>query len=182
MSGHSKWSQIKHKKAETDEKRGKLFSKISRLISVSTKEGGTDPTANPKLKLAIEKAKEVNMPYDNIEKAIKKGSGMAEKGGLEEITYEAYGPSGAAIIIETVTNNKNRTVNEIKHILSQFDAKISTSGSALWAFEKKDDKWQSKHQIHEISENDKIKLKNLLEALENHDDVQNVITNSKPVA
>jgi YebC/PmpR family DNA-binding regulatory protein len=180
MSGHSKWSQIKHKKAATDEKRGKLFSKISRFISVAVKEMGADPSANPKLKLAIEKAKEANMPSENIEKAIKKGTGATNKGDFEEITYEAYGPSGTAILIESITDNRNRTLNEIKRILNQYGAKMASSGSALWAFEKPAGKkrWKPKHLISLANNEDKTKLKNLLSALENNDDIQNVTVNA----
>ena len=175
MSGHSKWSQIKHKKAGTDEKKGKLFSKISRLITVIAKKGGSVPSNNPSLRVVIGKAKEMNMPSENIERAIKKASGQ-EKESLEEVIYEAYGPAGTAIIIETITDNKNRTLNEIKHLLNQYETKIAAPGSALWTFEKKE-KWEPKNLARIANEEDKEKLKNLLEELENQDDVQNIATN-----
>jgi len=180
MSGHSKWSQIKHKKAATDEKKAQLFSKISRFINVAVKEGGSDPSINPRLKLAIEKAKEVNMPNDNIERAVKKGLGAATGENLEEALYEAYGPAGTAIIIEVITDNKNRTLNEIKHLLSQYDAKISAPGSALWAFEKPagQEKWEPKHLIPVENNEDKEKVRKLLKELENNDDVQNITINA----
>jgi len=178
MSGHSKWSQIKHKKGVTDQKKAKVFSKMSRAITLAAKEKGSDISSNPKLAAMIEKAKEINMPAENIERAIKKGVGVNEAENLEEAVYEAYGPSGAAIIIETITDNKNRTLNEIKHILKEYDATLGTPGSVLWAFEKKEG-WEPKHiTLVEIQE-DKEKLQNLIEELENHDDVQNVITNAE---
>ncbi len=137
MSGHSHFSSIKHKKEALDKKRGRVFSKITRLISIAVKEKGSDIETNPKLKMAIDKAKEFNMPKDNIERAIKKGSGDIEKNTLEEITYEAYGPGGVAIIIESITDNKNRTINELKQILSQRGGKIANTGSVGWLFDKK---------------------------------------------
>lgn len=133
MSGHSKWAQIKHKKANTDAKKAKIFSKISRIISIAAAEKGTDPQINAKLRAAIEKAKSANMPNDNIERAIKKGS--SEGKNLSEITVEAYGPFGIAIIIETVTDNKNRTLQEIKNILSDHDGKLANEGSVKWLFD-----------------------------------------------
>lgn len=177
MSGHSKWSQIKHKKGATDQKKAKIFSKISRAITLATKEKGGDVSSNPKLRLMIEKAKEINMPADNIERAIKKGIGAGEAENLEEAIYEAYGPAGTAIIIETITDNKNRTLNEIKHILKEYDAVLGTPGSALWAFEKKEN-WEPKHITSIEKQEDKEKLTKLIEELENHDDVQNIITNA----
>jgi len=112
MSGHNKWSTIKHKKAITDSKRGKIFSKISRLISVAAKEKGGDPDSNPRLRTVIDKARGMNMPKENIERAIKKGTGQLEGVQIEEITYEAYGPSGIALIIEIITDNRNRAIAE----------------------------------------------------------------------
>src|SRR3989344_5412714 len=147
MSGHSKWAQIKHKKAATDAKKANVFSKISRLISIAAREKGEDPIANAKLRQAVAKAKEVNMPSENIERAIKKGAGAGEY-VLEEFLYEAYGPGGVAILIEGITDNKNRTSNEIKHLLLQHNAKWAEPGSVAWAFEKVsiDDvgEWQAK--------------------------------------
>lgn len=133
MSGHSKWAQIKHKKAITDAKKAKIFSKISRIISIAAAEKGPDPQMNAKLRTAIEKAKAANMPNDNIERAIKKGSGEGKN--LSEVTIEAYGPFGTALIIEAITDNKNRTMQEVKSILSDYDGKIANEGSVRWLFD-----------------------------------------------
>lgn len=137
MSGHSKWAQIKHKKAATDAKKGQMFSKLSRMITVAAKEKGPDPAMNPKLRMTIEKARSLGMPKENIERAIKKATEKNNKELLEEIRYEAYGPGGAALLINCVTDSKNRTTAEIKHILSQYDGKLATPGSVEWLFEKK---------------------------------------------
>ena len=137
MSGHSHFSSIKHKKAITDEKRGKIFSKISKMISVAAKQGGGDPEANSKLRLAVEQAKQANMPKDNIERAIKKGTGELEGEKLEQVVFEAYGPGKTAIIIEGITDNKNRTLSEIKQILNQNKGKLADEGSVKWLFERK---------------------------------------------
>lgn len=137
MSGHSKWSQIKHKKASTDAKRGKIFTKIVKEISVAARTGGGDPDGNPRLRTAIEKAKEVNMPSDNIKKAIMKGTGELPGTMYEEITYEGYGPGGVALLIEALTDNKNRTVSEIRHILSKNGGSMGEAGCVSWMFEKK---------------------------------------------
>lgn len=136
MSGHSKWSTIKHKKGLLDQKRGKVFSKLSKIITVAAKEKGGDPDMNPRLRTAIDKAKAANMPQDNIEKAVKKGTGELEGVKFEESTYEAYGPGGIAIIIECITDNKNRTVSEIKHIVAERNGKMADSGSVLYMFDK----------------------------------------------
>lgn len=136
MSGHSKWKTIKHKKALTDAKRGKLFSKMARLVAIAAKKG-RDPEMNPSLRAAVDKARSINMPNDNIERAIKKASGGEEGAGMEEALYEAYGPGGAAMLIEIITDNKNRTVSEIKFILSSHGGKMADSGSVSWMFERK---------------------------------------------
>jgi len=136
MSGHSHFSSIKHKKSLEDEKRGKIFSKMARMISVAAKEG-SDPASNPKLRQALDEAKNFNMPKDNIERAIKRGSGEIKGGKLEEINYEAFGPGGIAVIIEAITDNKNRTLAEIKHILQKYNGKLAESGSVKWLFERK---------------------------------------------
>lgn len=137
MAGHSKWAQIKHKKAHTDAKRGKIFTKIVKEISVAARLGGGDPDGNPRLRSAIEKAKEVNMPSENIKRAIMKGTGELPGTTYEEITYEGYGPGGVAILIETLTDNKNRTVSEIRHILSKNGGNMGEAGCVSWIFEKK---------------------------------------------
>lgn len=134
MSGHSKWSQIKHKKAITDAKKAKIFSKISRLLTIAAKERGTDPTTNASLRTVIEKAKAINMPSDNIERAIKKAA--TEGKGLEEITLEAYGPFGTALIIEAITNNKNRANQEVRNILTNHNGKLANEGSVMWLFDR----------------------------------------------
>lgn len=178
MSGHSKWSTIKHKKATTDARRGKVFSKISRLISVAAKEKGGDPETNPKLKLAIEKAKGANMPKDNIEKAIKRGTGQLEGVKMEEFIYEAYGPAGVALIIEGITDNKNRTLAEIKYILNRFSGKLANSGSVKYLFDKKGDDWLAKYPL-EIDLKTKGQVEKLFEALDENEDVQEIYSNLK---
>ncbi|MBP9016100.1 MAG: YebC/PmpR family DNA-binding transcriptional regulator [Candidatus Atribacteria bacterium] len=137
MSGHSKWAQIKHKKAKTDLARGKAFSKLIRLITVAARQGGGNPENNARLRIAIQKAKEVNMPQDNIEKAIKKGTGELEGVTYEEITYEGYGPGGVAIMVEVLTDNRNRTTAELRHIFSRHGGALGESGSVSWIFERK---------------------------------------------
>ncbi len=137
MSGHSHWATIKHKKGAADAKRGKAFSKMARVITVAAKEKGGDPETNPALRLAIDQAKKVNMPKDNIERAIKKGTGELVGEKLEEVIFEAYGPDGIAIIIEGITDNKNRTYGEIKNILSKHNGKIANEGAVRWMFERK---------------------------------------------
>jgi len=136
MSGHSKWSQIKHKKALTDAKKGKLFSKMARLISIAAKNKGGDPNANPALRMSIERARSFNMPIDNIDRAIKRGTGEAEGMKIEEFVLEAYGPGGSALLLEGTTDNKNRTFSEIKFLLSQHDGKLANPGSVMWLFER----------------------------------------------
>ncbi len=137
MSGHSKWAQIKHKKASVDAKRGKAFTKIVKEISVAARLGGADPTGNPRLRTAIDKAKEVNMPGDNIKRAIMKGTGELPGVSYEEAVYEGYGPGGAAILMETLTDNKNRTIPEIRHIMSKSGGNLGEAGCVAWMFEKK---------------------------------------------
>jgi len=137
MSGHSKWATTKHKKAALDAKRGKIFTKIIREITVAAKIGGGDPEGNPRLRTAILKAKENNMPADNIKKAIQKGTGELPGVSYEEMTYEGYGPGGVAIIIQIMSDNKNRTVSEIRHLLSKSGGNMGESGSVSWMFHKK---------------------------------------------
>ena len=138
MSGHSHWATIKNQKGAADIKKGQIFSKMAKLISIAVKEGGTDPDKNPKLRLAIEKAKSLNMPKDNVDRSIKKGSGeLAEGIQLEEISFEIFGPSGIAVIVETITDNKNRTLSEIKKILNLTNGKLAGEGSVKWLFNRK---------------------------------------------
>ncbi len=134
MSGHSKWSQIKFKKSITDAKKSKIWSKIAVQIAIAAREKGGDPETNAKLRMVVDKAKAANMPNDNIERAIKRGTGELAGGKLEEMLYEAYGPAGVAILIEAITDNKNRTLAEIKHILGEHGGKLAESGSVKWMF------------------------------------------------
>ncbi|NDJ61879.1 MAG: YebC/PmpR family DNA-binding transcriptional regulator, partial [Chloroflexi bacterium] len=137
MSGHSKWSTIKRKKGAEDAKRGKIFTRLARDIMMAAKEGGGDESSNPKLKLAIAKAKGENMPKDNIERAILRGTGKLEGVEMEEITYEGYGPDGVAYLIDVLTDNKNRTLSEIKRVLNRGGGSLASAGSVSWQFEKK---------------------------------------------
>jgi len=137
MSGHSHSKKIKREKAITDQKRGQMFSKMARVIWLAVKEGGINPETNSKLKIAIEKAKGFNLPRENIERAIKQATGGGQEANLEEVLYEAYGPGGIAIIIEGITDNKNRTLGEVKQILSQNNGKLVGEGAVRWLFEKR---------------------------------------------
>jgi len=137
MSGHSKWHKIQHKKGATDAKRGAIFTKLGNAITVAAKQGGGDPEMNFSLRLAIEKAKQTNMPKDNIERAIKRGTGELEGGIFEEVVYEGFGPNKIPIIIEALTDNKNRTITEIKNIFNKAGGAIAGPGSVMWQFAKK---------------------------------------------
>lgn len=137
MSGHSKWATIKRKKAATDQKRGNLFTKLVKEITIAARMGGGDPSGNPRLRLAIDTARMNSMPMDNIQRAIKKGTGELEGASYDEITYEGYGPAGIALIIETATDNRNRTVAEIRHIMSRNNGSLGESGSVSWMFHRK---------------------------------------------
>ena len=137
MSGHSKWAGIKHKKAKVDAQRGRVFTKIIREITVAARVGGGDPGGNPRLRTAVQAGKAVNMPADNIERAIKKGTGELEGVTYEEITYEGYGPGGVAVLVEVLTDNKNRTVGEIRKIFSRHGGNLGESGCVAFLFEKK---------------------------------------------
>ncbi len=138
MSGHSKWSSIKHKKGAADAKRGKLFSKLSRAIIVAAKQGGGDPAGNLALQNAIEKARSYSMPKDNIDRAIAKGSGAdADAAAFETVLYEGYGPSGVAVIVEALTDNRNRTASDVRHAFDKNDGNLGTSGAVAWLFERR---------------------------------------------
>ncbi|MDQ3557358.1 MAG: YebC/PmpR family DNA-binding transcriptional regulator [Gemmatimonadota bacterium] len=137
MAGHSKWKQIKRKKAITDNKRAANWTKLIREITVAARAGGGDPAGNPRLRLAIDTARAANMPNENIDRAVKKGTGELEGVDYEEITYEAYGPGGVAIFIETLTDNGNRTVADIRHALSKNGGNLGTSGSVAWMFDRR---------------------------------------------
>ena len=137
MAGHSKWANIKHKKARSDEKRGKEFTKIAKEITIAVRSGGGgDPEANSKLKLAIQKAKAINMPNENISRAIKKGTGEMESEAIEEIIYEGYAPGGVAIMLEIATDNRNRTASEIRHLFSKANGNLGESGCVAWMFKR----------------------------------------------
>lgn len=137
MSGHSKWASIKHKKAALDDKRGKIFTKVIRELSIAARMGGGEPDTNPRLRKAIGDAKAVNMPANNIKRAIMKGTGQLEGVSYEEITYEGYGPGGVAIYVETLSDNKNRTVSELRHIFTKNSGHIGESGCVAWMFKRK---------------------------------------------
>jgi YebC/PmpR family DNA-binding regulatory protein len=137
MSGHSKWSQIKRKKAVTDTKRGQMFTRLIKEIAIASRLGGPDLEGNARLRLAVERARKSSMPSDNIKRAIARGAGAEDGAGFEELTYEAYGPGGVAIVIETATDNRNRTIGEMRHIASKYGGNIGESGSVGWMFAKK---------------------------------------------
>ncbi len=182
MSGHSKWAQIKHQKGATDAKKSKIFGKLSHLIALAARKGG-DPASNATLRDTITKAKAENMPADNIQKAIKRGTGEEKGVTLEEVLYEVFGPGGYAILIEGITDNKNRTLGEIRHILAKHGLRLAEVGSCLWAFERTalglpagQAGWQPKH-ILQASKEDQEKLKALFEEIDELDDIQDITTN-----
>jgi YebC/PmpR family DNA-binding regulatory protein len=138
VSGHSKWSTIKHKKGAADAKRGKLFSKLSRAIMVAAKEGGSDPASNLALQNAIDKARSYSMPKDNIERAIAKGTGEGTDGSIfETVVYEGYGPEGVAVIVEALTDNRNRTASDVRHLFTKFGGNLGATGAVAWQFERR---------------------------------------------
>ena len=137
MSGHSKWHTIKHKKGAADAKRGKIFTRIIKELTVAARNGGGDPDMNPRLRTIIADAKQVNMPADNIKRAIRRGTGEEEGVNYEEIMYEGYGPGGVAVIVDTITDNRNRTVSEIRHIFSKYGGNLGEANSVGWMFNKK---------------------------------------------
>ena len=139
MSGHSKWATIKHKKAATDAKRGKVFTRIIKEIQIAARGGGGDPDANPRLRTAIAEAKASSMPSDNIKKAILRGTGELEGGQIDEIMFEGYGPGGAAVLVMTATDNRNRTVSEIRHVFGKNNGNMAAAGSVSYMFHKKGD-------------------------------------------
>ena len=136
MAGHSKWANIKHRKARQDAKRGKIYTKLIRELTVAAKAGGGDPADNPRLRLALDKANSENMPKDTIKRAIERGTGAGESGNLEEVTYEGYGPGGVAILVEAMTDNRNRTVAEVRHAFTKFGGNLGTDGSVSYLFNK----------------------------------------------
>ncbi len=154
MAGHNKWSQIKRKKAVLDAKRGKIFTKMIRELTVAAREGGGEPDFNPRLRLAVDQAKAANMPAENIERAIKRGTGELEGVAYEELTYEGYGPGGVALYIECTTDNQNRTVAEVRHILQKNGGNLGTTGSVAWQFDRKGQVFidAAKHTEEEVFE------------------------------
>jgi YebC/PmpR family DNA-binding regulatory protein len=173
MAGHSKWAKLKHHKGKTDAQRSALFSKLVRFISVEAKKSKGDRTS-PGLRAAIDKARAENMPAENIDRAIEKASSSGE---LEPVVYEAYGPGGVALVIEGYTDNRNRTAQEIKHLLSLHGVALASPGAASWAFARAEGKLEPQTTI-EVSEEDGTKLAELIGALEEHDDVSDVYTNA----
>jgi YebC/PmpR family DNA-binding regulatory protein len=137
MAGHSKWANIRHRKAAQDAKRGKIYTKLAREITVAAREGGGDPEKNPRLRAAIEKARKFNMPKENIERAIKRGTGELQGESYEEITYEGYAPGGVAVIVKCLTDNRNRTASEVRHVFSKHGGNLGTSGCVSYLFERK---------------------------------------------
>jgi YebC/PmpR family DNA-binding regulatory protein len=176
MSGHNKWSQIKNKKGVTDAKRSKLFSMLVKTITLEAKKAGGNSGA-PGLKAAIARGKEANMPLNNIERAIQKGFGSGAD-NFEEVIYEAYGPAGTALIIVGITDNKNRTTPEIKHLLSQLGGHLDSAGSTLWAFIKQMDGNFTPQNKLTLADNDKEKLNNLLDTLNEHEDIKIIYHNA----
>lgn len=169
MSGHSKWKQIKHKKATTDEKRAKLFSKLANIITIAAREGA-DPQFNPTLRSAIETARKNQVPQANIERAVKRAT---EHGDLVMLLIEAYGPEGVGILVEAITDNRNRTISEIKSLFKDYDTKLATPGSLLWSFEKTTDGYKAKF-APAVSGATRESINNLVEELEERDDVKEV--------
>jgi YebC/PmpR family DNA-binding regulatory protein len=149
MAGHSKWAQIKRKKAATDAKRASLWTKLIREITVSARQGGGDPTGNPRLRLAVDAARAANMPNDNIDRAIRKGTGELGGAAYEEVSYEGYGPGGTAIYIEASTDNANRTVAEIRHVFSRNGGNLGASNSVAWMFDRKGQIWLDATRLEE---------------------------------
>lgn len=178
MSGHSKWSQIKHRKGIADQKRGQIFSKLLNAVAIAARRD-PNPEYNPRLRAAIEKAKDANVPNESIGRAVKRAKEIGQN--LEELTLGAYGPGSAAILIEAITNSKNRTISETKSILNKLDAKWAEPGSVQWAFKQTQEaggiEWKARFPQN-LSREDNQKLKTLIEALENHPDIQKVYTNA----
>lgn len=178
MAGHSKWANIKHRKESADKKKGRIFAKLSREIMVSARLGGPDPNANPRLRIAISKARASNMPAENIEKAIKKGIGELDNSNYEEVLYEAFAPGGVGILIEVMTDKKTRTTPEIKNILSKANASMSTPNSVSKFFERKGIIIINRNQIEE-NKLYEIAIENGAEDLKIEDDVYIIITDPK---
>jgi YebC/PmpR family DNA-binding regulatory protein len=176
MAGHSKWAQIKRQKAVTDGAKSRTFSRFARLITLESKKANGLLTA-PALSAVITRAKAANMPKENIERAIAKGTSK-DAGSLEQVTYEAYGPSGVAIIVEALTDNKNRTTQEIRHLFAKQDLELASPGSTLWAFTKQNGIYAPNEPLVSVTGADEEKLNTLLDELDNHEDTQDIYTNA----
>lgn len=176
MAGHNKWSKVKRKKEVLDAKKSKIFSDFARQLTLASRECGGDKNS-PTLRAVIDKARAANMPNDNIDRAIQKGVGGAG-GNAQEVLYEAYGPSGSALLMQGYTDNKNRTSQEIKHLLSKKGLELSAPGSAMWAFTKEGNEYKAQIPIP-VSDKDKESIMNLIEELEQHDDIDAVYTNAE---
>ena len=185
MSGHSKWATIKHKKGATDAKRGRVFTRIIREISIAARIGGGDPTSNPRLRTAILAAKGANMPNDNVERAVLRGTGQLEGEVYEEATFEGYGPGGVGMLIQVVTTNRNRVVGEFRHLMSRNGGNMAEAGAVGWMFSRKGEISVAKEAEIAMVPQNYIKLTGaqatqmvrLVEAFEEHDDVQHVYAN-----
>lgn len=178
MSGHSKWSTIKHKKAAMDQKRGAIFSKLSKDISIAVKEGRSgDPVQNPRLRLVLQKAREANMPSDNVKRAIEKGLGASDGSGLEEIIYEGYGNSGVAFVVVTKTDNRQRTTAVLKSLFDRAGGSLGSPGSAMFLFEREEEIYKAKHQMI-ITDEVKVKVEAFIEELKSQEDVDAVYCNA----
>lgn len=176
MAGHNKWAQIKRQKGKNDASKGVAWGKLGKRIAIESKKARGDVNS-PALRAMIERAKKENMPKDTIERAVAKGT-STDAAGLESIVYEAYGPGGAAIVIEALTDSRNRTAQELKHLLSVEGLALAAQGSALWAFEKTADGYTPKTTV-QLSDTDDKKLMEILEKIDSHDDVEEVYTNAE---
>ncbi len=178
MAGHSKWANIKHRKAAVDAKKGKVFTKMAKLITIAVKEANGDVNS-PNVQVAVEKAKKANVPKDNIERAIKKATDK-DAAALETIYYEGYGPGGVGIIVTALTDNRNRSGQEVKHAFSKHGYAMGTPGSVSWGFSQNEDReWEPNAGTEiEVSDEDVEKLETLVESLEEIDDVSDVVTNA----
>jgi len=177
MAGHSKWNNIKRKKGATDEKRGKLFTKIGREISVAVKQGGADPETNSKLRDAIANAKANNMPNDTIARSIQKAAGGGDGANYEKIVYEGYGPSGVAVIVETLTDNRNRTAGDMRHYFDKFGGNLGQVGCVTFMFTSENDEYVPIAMVKLSKEEDVKNMEKLLDHLEDNDDVQMIYHN-----
>ena len=176
MSGHSKWSQIKRQKSVTDAAKSRIFSRYARLIALESKKANGVLSA-PGLSVAVARAKSANMPKENIERAITKGASK-DSGSLEQVVYEAYGPGGVAILIDALTDNKNRTTQEVKHLLVEQGVELAAPGAASWAFTKIGAAYTPNEPLIDIAGEEETRLGTILEALDEHEDVQQVFTNA----